>query len=747
VTDLLLYGPLVIATLYVLGWGATRLLLPPPLRRRAGIFAPWIGMVQTTLILAAFGAFGIDVGRSWVAAVAAGLALLAAAWLRQRRRGDPGALAPAVVPILGVVVVVGVLLAPAVDRTGRLNTFTLANNDPFSYVLSAQWVREHGLFPLPKGPRWHATADNNVDIQLGYNPRWLPIFELSFLSAVLHVDPTRLFSLLQTIALALQFCLVWAFGRHVLGLGGLGLAAGMAFAVLNPYALYIALQGFMPQVMGTGFLLAMCVVLAPYLEAPGRPWREGALVVIFGTGIVTSYLELIPFALFVLAAYTGWTAWQRGEAVNRITRAALAVAAIAALNPFHLTRIADFLWSHVIAIESGGAMRSGWPMPDSYVEVGGLLSARSPVWWWLVLLVALATLAAYGLRRVERPVFALLIAVPSMGAAVIAYRTDYSYAFFKSSTYVYFWLPLLVGAGLPALLAWRPSRTAVRWLVTVPILVAVVSILTLEYNAGQRWRKHFTSRHVARVPLELGQLERFNRDAQVNDVFISGLNFWESLWAVYYLRDKRIGMSVSNGYVHNEAGLLDDGKWRFVLRRDGFRPLLGGGHRRVEETLARAEGFSLGRLEPSDRIGLGSVALGRGFFTVEGDTREEWVWTGRELEVLIDCPDRHDDAVLGAEFGSAHAQELRVLLNDRLVGTITVEPGARRVYDIPLALAKGRNRLVLASDRDPPRSASRDPRSLNLRVFSLTLGARPGRGAANASGGDGATAFRPVPIR
>jgi hypothetical protein len=719
VKQLLLYGPVVLGALYVMGWGTCRLLLPPSLRGCESVFAPWIGMTQTTLILALLGYFGIGVERSWPVAVAGGIAVLGVAWVRGRARGDRSTLGRIVPPVLVVVVVVAVVLAPAVSRTRRLNTFTLGNSDPFSYVLSAQWVREHGLFPRPTGPRWHATADGNIEIQLGYNPRWLPILELAFLSSLSRADPVRLFSLFQTIAFALQLTLVWALGRYVFGLGGLGLAIGVAAAALNPYALYVALHGFMPQVLGTGFLLGLCIALPPYLEVDRRPWREGALVVMLGTGVLTSYLELVPFALFVLGGYAGWTAWRLGRAPERIVRAAAAVAAIAVLNPFHVSRVVGFLWSHVMAIEPGSAMRSGWPMPDSYVELAGLLSAGSPPRWRLFLAVVVVGLAGWGLARVERPVHVLLLVVPSAVTALIAWRADYSYAFFKGLTYVYFWLPLLVGAGVAGLVAWRPSRPAVRWAVTVPALFAIAVVLTNEYDGAQRWRKEFTSRHVPRAPLELARLEKFNRDPQVNDVFIRGLDYWESLWAVYYLRDKRIGMPHRNEHVHNEAGHIDEGRWRYLLQRSDFRPMLGGGRRRIEETLRRTDRFSFERLAPSPWTRLGTLAVGRGFYPAERDARQEWAWAGREAEVLIDW-DGQDTAILAIEIASEHRQVLRVILNGHEVAALSVEPSARLSFAIPLRVEKGRNTVVIASDVELSPQPN-DPRALNLRVFRLAM--------------------------
>ena len=148
-------------------------------------------------------------------------------------------------------------------RWDGLNTFTLGNNDPFTYVISAAWFSEHGLLSLPRGPLWHATADNNLLIQ---DPRWLPILYLSFFSSMLRIDAARLFTLIQTLGFAFQLPLVWLLGQGLFGLFGVGLGAGFLLVLLNPEPYYIAFHGFMPQVFGTGFFFSFLIVLPAFLE-------------------------------------------------------------------------------------------------------------------------------------------------------------------------------------------------------------------------------------------------------------------------------------------------------------------------------------------------------------------------------------------------------------------------------------------------------------------------------------------------
>ena len=720
--DDVVYGLPCLLAPYLLGWGLTALLLPDRFRGYEAWFAPWIGMAQTALVLMAFGSLGTGVRRSWPAAILVAAILLAAAAARGGLRIDGGA--RVVLPPIGLVfVIASLVLVPLFTRWDGLNTFTLGNNDPFTYVLSAAWFREHGLLSFPRGPLWHATADNNLLIQ---DPRWLPMLHLSFFSSMLRVDPARLFTSIQTLGFALQLPLVWLLGQRVFGLAGVGLGAGFLLALLNPYPYYIAFHGFMPQVFGTGFFFSFLIVLPAFLEDQRFNLRDAMLLTLLGAGLFASYLELAPFAAFVLAAYAVCTAIRQGSWLHRLGRAVLVAGGVAALSPLQLGRIVGLLRSHLEALSPEGTSRTGWPMEGSYTKMGGLLNVNvaAPR---LAIFVALATLTVLGLAALRsRRLLVLVIAAPFLAAAVAAYRADYSYAFFKSWTYIYFWLPLVIGQGIATVAGWCRSaslgRLARSGLAGLLILVTV-TVIGSEAWATNRLRARFSSRG-QRIPLELATLEPLNRDPAINDIFLSGLDYWESLWAVYYLRDKRIGMTSFNGYVRNETGLAEEGRWRFLLRKEGFHPLITSGHRRVEETLLRTPRFSFGRLEAASEQDLGSVILGHGFYANRRDAREEWAWLGREAELVVRWRGRPSVRLLTIECATPRTQNLRVLTNDQLVGTFVVEAGSRTLHRVALAVVSGENRVVLRSDREPT-PVDADPGLSDVQVFSLDLGAAP----------------------
>ena len=721
-SDYVVHGLLVLLAPYLLGWGLTALLLPDRLRGHEACFAPWIGMVQTALVLMAFGSFGTGVHRSWPAAVLVAAILLGTAAARGRLRTGGGA--RVVLPPIGLVfAVASLVLVPLFTRWDGLNTFTLGNNDPFTYVLSATWFGEHGLLSLPHGPLWHATADNNLLIQ---DPRWLPILYLSFFSSMLRIDAARLFSLIQTLGFAFQLPLVWLLGQRVFGLTGVGLGAGFLLALLNPYPYYIAFHGFMPQVFGTGFFFSFLIVLPAFLEDQRFKLRDAVLLTLLGAGLFASYLELAPFAASVLATYAICAAIRQGSWIHRLGRALLVTGGVAALSPLQLGRIVGLLRSHFAALAPEGPYRTGWPMEGSYTKMGGLLNVNvaGPR---LAIFVALAALTVLGLAALRsRRLLVLVIAAPFLAAAAAAYRADYSYAFFKSWTYIYFWLPLVIGQGIATAAGWCRSaslgRLAKSGLAGLLILVTV-AVIGSEAWATNRLRARFSTRG-QRVPLELATLEPLNRDPAINDIFLSGLDYWESLWAVYYLRDKRIGMTSFNGYVRNEAGLAAEGRWRFLLSKEGFHPLVTSGHRRVEATILRTPRFSFGRLEAASEQNLGSLILGRGFYGNKRDLREEWASLGREAELVIRWRGRPSVRLLTIECATPRTQSLRVFANDQLVSTFVLEAGSRTLRRVALAVAPGENRVVLRSDREPM-PVDADPGLSDVQIFSLELGAAP----------------------
>jgi hypothetical protein len=717
----------VVALAFFLGVGLAGLVLPERFRPYLAYVAPWIGWIQASIVLTLFASFGVGVRRAWPAPLVVAALLLVVAGVRRRPRVDAAALRRALVPVVFAVLTVAILLAPTVKQFKHVTTFTLFNHDPFSYVLAARHVIDHGLFPLPDG---RATADHNIRIQLEYNPRWLPILTLALPSVVLGVDPVRVFSVLQTVAFGFQLSLVWLLGRSVFGLTGTALLLGVLLAALNPYATYIALHGFMPQVLGTGYLLAFLACLAGALEtppaagaAPRVPDREVACLVLLGTGILTSYLELVPFAMAILFGYAAWTAWRHGLWGRRLGAALAVGVAMAALNPFHVVRIVDFLWSHVQAVAPDSPFRSGWPMPASYREMAGLLVTDVPL-LSAVLAPAVAGLGVVGLAAAPRRPFLLLVAAPFAGAALLAYRAEYSYAFFKSMTYVYFWLPLVVASGVAAVLdrARARGRGGRPWpAVAAAAVLAAAALLATEAIQTNELRRNFGSRKTVRDVPPLAGLERFNRDPRVDDVYVQGLDGWEALWAIYYLRAKSVGMSGVNGYVNNRAGVATDGTWRYVLRREGYRTLLGDGERPLEEILLRSGPYVFGRLAPAPHRDLGSLALGRGFHLVDSDGREESVWAQRAAEILVDWPGRAPAALVTLEIWSAYPQAVAVALDGTPLCSLGVEAGVRQTFDIALQMPAGRHRLSLTGDREAPRWAPDDPRPLSLRLFAIGL--------------------------
>ncbi len=718
----LILAPLITGLTYLLGWGTTRLLLPERLRHWTVAFSPWIGIVQTSMLLTPFGVLGIGIEAVYWVPLSVGALVFAIAWSRVGIC-DRSTVRQAISAVGSVLVVVILLLGPAIRRADGLNTFSLGNRDPFTYVLASGWIKAQGIFLEPPGVDWHATAYYNLFLSLDYNPRWASVLYLSFLSSVFELDPVRLFSLLLFLAFALQFPLVWVLGREILGLAGWGLTLGFLLAVLNPNPIYTAFHGFLPQAVGTGFFIGFLLVLPFYLEAKRFEWREGLLLLLFGTGILTSYLELVPFAVLIFAAYTVWTGTRQGAWPQRLGRFVVVVGVVAVVNSFQTIRMFRYLLWHVMAVSPEGDFRGGWPMPGSYATLGGLLHFQTPA-LWLMLVLALGTLAVWGIAADQpRRAFVLLIAVPFVVAGVVAFQADYSFAFFKDVTYVYYWLPLVIGQGVAAAAPWDRSRTIrsgrVRLLGRVLVLAVVIAV-GKEAVTTNDLREAFASRAFG-VPLELAGLDAANRDPRINDIFITGLDPWESHWAIYYLRDKRIGMTGKDIYVNNKRGFSDDGEWRFLLYREAFQPLIGLGERRVLTTVFRGGPFALGELAPTGVTGLGSLMLGKGFHGVERDGRQEWVWVEREAEMLIEWPGRLRAASLVIELAGVQEESLHVSLNGNPVATIQVEAGVRGRHEIPLPLVVGRNHIGLASGRRRFASWEDDPRSMNLAVFSLGL--------------------------
>ncbi len=551
----------VLAASAALGGGWARIFVRS--RPRAMLLAPWFGIGQTGLILIALSSLGISVGRGfWIPIAAA-----AAAWVASLRffpqtteesaENTPGP-RPLMLLVAGTFLAAFLLTLPAVNRDGTLSGFTIGNQDLFDYSLTAEVLKTRDFRPFirpfgdqPENPE--ASMGERAASWQVPSTRWIPTFYLSFLSKILRLDSSTLFSILIGSAYALFIPLLWFIAKESFGLRGWGWAA-FALALSNPHMIYVVHHGFLPQIAATGFLLGFYILLPDLAERGKFPLRSAAAAGFFAAAVLGSYLELFTFLSLTVAAYFVHLAVAR-ELTPRECAGRLAAGGTicALLAPYQTAMLIPIVLFH--SDWAGG----GWEMSERYYlflgQMGVCRQGAQTITPIPALEIAGGVAVAAGigtaLASSKRKALLIWIAFPFLLSGASSYWNNWNYRYFKNLTYIYFWAPLMLGA-LIARLAERKGDAA--WARRAAIAAAVcVGLFTLAagLNAAQRLKWAWLgARHVPQDRAGLGAL---NETPGVRTYYVQNDDPWESLWMGYRLRDKNLVFDVYHPYLRNEV--------------------------------------------------------------------------------------------------------------------------------------------------------------------------------------------------
>ena len=727
------YACAALAVQYALGLGLARILLPPSLRKAEKILVPWIGLALAGVLLGYGGLLGLGTRVLWLPVLLAGI-LLGALSNRFRPSSEPVVDLPKISSAAlfgGVILLVLFLMLPIASEGQGVTTFSIGNGDPAAYALSARELQGAGTLDLIRSfylKRYAAenpaVVSRNVLIeQLVINPRWIPAQWLSFLCSLFGAEAAALYSLTGALAYALLLPLVWLLARSTLRMEGRPAAAALLLSAASPHLVYILYHGFVPQIMGMGFFLCLLSWLPSYLEEPATRWTDAALAALFLAGIAMSYNELLPFAALTFAAYSSFLLFTgKTGAKTILVKTSTLLGFLLLFCPFQvLTLLPAILYSH-----GAGAIRRGWQVTQDYylfayqlgayfLQPGGRLRLR--VEW--VLDPVLAALLFAGLRSLPKGrAFLLCAAFPFVLYGAYAYRIDYNYAYYKNFTLVFFWVPIVLSQGLFDL--WERSKSRAPAIAAAALFLAVAataSLRTLE-RVGGAWRNKLV------VTRDLRSLDRLRSMPELEPVYLSGdLSFWEILWSIYALGPKPIGLSRWIYYFRTDLAVVspNDPRLRFALVESGGRTVLDAlDQRKTGETVFRSGRYALVRLlEPAAHPV--RAVLGPGFYDVEKQAGEQWVWMGQEAQMRVETDQAAPSRELELDLYSRQDQTLEIGLNGRPAVQLRLEKDKRAVFTVRLNLRSGANDLVLRTDRPSPPRIGNDPRALNLRIFRIRV--------------------------
>lgn len=731
------------AVTYGMGCGLSRILLKEN-KALEPFLTPWIGIAQTGLILILFGFLGVGTNRSSWAAVFLSLIFLIVSL--RKRDPDSGDIEKLDVQhwkiILGIVFLTTFLMAPVIIKSkaikglvrheaplSAVTSFTIGNNDIIDYTLTARLLQEHGLWPYVKPfgeqPAWkNATAAERVASWQIPAPRWLSYYYLSFLSSLTQMDTAQLFSLYTIFLYALFVPLIWLFARRVAGLENPYLILGFLFALANPHIYYILFNAFLPQIAATGFFISFCVVFPQISKRESFDLREMTLISLLAAATLASYLEVFSFLIFTAVVYWAFLAATRAISWTTLSKKLIFfLGTIALLCPYQASRFLPVIFWH------SGMAGGGWPVTERYYlflfQLGGFLSHPHKPNPSLILEriidPLIFILIVLGLRRAKFRHYLLIMALPFVVSGLIAYRHDWNYRFYKNFTYLYFWLPLIAASGMAALHGWQDG-SAEKWKRAVAKCAGALFIFigllaaskTCEGMAIWTWK-------AALAPPELRNLESVNKNPQIKIVFLSGLSFSESLWAAYHLSDKNVVMNHVNGYLRNDAVQLSDPRFQYAFFKERFSTLfdpLSG--RKISKEILRFDRYVFCELEPGLAQPQIDSTLKDGFYDVESDSREEWVWSTGNSQMLIDSSQPYAAEII-LDVCSRQDQSLEIASNEKNIRKVELKKDTRQTFRVPVRLSRGKNSIKLKTDGGSAPEAQGDPRSLSLRFFQIRI--------------------------
>lgn len=550
------------------GFGLARLLHPEASPDGSGralsaslrvvLIAPWYGFIVVGAVCSLLGLTGAGLRFAWILA-----ALLSAAlfWFSSRQRRpefDPRTGTESdfsvhpLVFLAAVVPAAWFFLWPLWHAHSALTTFSLANNDPYFYVVSSHametenyWryiAKGHFGFSLPVN-----LADKIVDSHVALNPRWLPLQALAFFSAAFRMPPENLFSLVNILAFALIPSLLWIFLKDTLEFPDWAAALALALCVFNPPILYVLYHGFLPQILATGFLIGFLTELPDWLRRKEQNWKFHLRAGLWFAGILSSYLEIALFAGGIAGAYAlylGATRVQRWAPL--LQRGGALILCALAFSPYQAFRFFPFLWEYQIK----GGIRTGWDVTKHYylflfplggIFSGPILDAKPRM--ERIFNPFLAILVAAGLWKSRPRGYLAIVALPFIASGALAYSRDYNYAYFKNITYAFFLLPAIVSAGALGFFGWL-RRPDAFWRNAAGGFFAALFLFLAAQSATKsvefiNWvgRNHLavTERH--RALADAAKTLDPSAGIYVSDA----LPIWDSLWAVYFLGPRRAG--------------------------------------------------------------------------------------------------------------------------------------------------------------------------------------------------------------
>lgn len=296
----------------LMGWGATRLILPESTRSYQFWIAPWFGLIVADISVVWLSRLGMGTNWSIYLVTLLGIGLLVFCKFFNVSLSMPLQKFDAIIA-LGSLLALFLALSPLLAINPEPTTISLRNHDPIIYATTGDFLKLHGINQRPKiDLEYPSTLMISAALEPGHRPGcWLV---LGLIASLFQLKTYEIFTISLSVFFALTPSLItiftWVLAKHYLGA-----IIALTLSVFNVNLLYFNYHGFASQVLAQGCMIL--VFLWIYLGERGDEPDKSYLLP-FGvtlSSLFTLYPEMGVFCIVQVVFYMAFKLIQKNNQI------------------------------------------------------------------------------------------------------------------------------------------------------------------------------------------------------------------------------------------------------------------------------------------------------------------------------------------------------------------------------------------------------------------------------------------------
>jgi hypothetical protein len=543
----MLYSLLIAAGIYLffllMGWGATRLILPKSTRSYQFWIAPWFGLIVADISVVWFSRLGLGTNWSIYLVTLLGISLLALCKFRKVSLSIPWQKFDAIIA-LGTLIALFLALSPLLATNPEPTTISLRNLDPIIYANAGDFLKSHSINQEAEiDLEYPSTILISHALEPGHRPgSWLI---LGLIASLFNLKTYEIFTLTISIFFALTPSLItiltWVLAKHYLAA-----IISLTISVLNVNSLYFNYHGFAAQIFAQGCMVLVFLWL--YLEESNDEPYESYLLPLGITlsSLFTLYPEIGLFCIIQICFYVAFNLINKNVQKHKFfKKITLVFALIGLIDPIAVWQGIQFvvIWSQGIA----GWSMPRWAFPADIVGLFSIHSGENYSNIFLIitnsLVVALIALGIYCLDNKSLSLSSMAFIMIVLGWLGIA--RGFSYGYYKTTGFFTFIFITYFSLGLSfavfkvnSLLNHKFNKNNLKFISFVIQSASICTVLFLNYASILPTFKTMEAQQL-RVTRDLASLSNVALISQ-QKINLELSTEWEQSWAMSLLSKNRI---------------------------------------------------------------------------------------------------------------------------------------------------------------------------------------------------------------